>query len=339
MSLSRLEKKIILLSNSSVIPEDVFDCVEELKQERNELLKQLHPDVSERKDATELSKKVSDLYDKAVKRVEKGIFGERFTFTNPIVISSEKKRFELVSKLTTTASAQLFKTSENKLFYLANNTAENKKLKRIAEVSKSLGKLKETHLIPEGEFVSVGKFNGRDMYEQEVSEGYHPLARLIDKPVPLSHLAWMFNRLINCIAALNQHTKIHTNLNPDTFLINTVNHTGMLVGLESVEDGKVKIAKGKVTEFMPPEQITSGVINSTTNLFAAAKMIEKLAEPVATKEEWKQLAPLLQSVTNLGIAHRLADPIKFSERLRTIWKDLYGPSKFKQFETLNISLK
>lgn len=329
---------ITLLKNPETRPEQLFVAVS--KKEKNTLALLVHPDHFHSPDANMLTERLFQLYASAEVRKVNKVFGSMFKFDKPVKMASNKHKFELVSKFGDTQSFMVFEKADGGLLFITKNNKENINGKNHNEVIRkfSTGKFKA----PAGysELVSAGKYSdGRDLYELDTLKGYYPLSRFVGRGVPVRHLAWMFNRIVLQILHLVVRNSIHTNINPSTVLVNPTDHTAVLIGLESIVPETIKKAQREITtSFMPPEQQKSGDINSSTDLYAFARIVETLASSSWTNQERDVLEPVIRTFTGLAAPFRTVSIDDLEKRLKEIWGSLYGEPKWQDFFKLNIPI-
>lgn len=321
-----------LLLKENCRPEEVFSEPTDLKRQKIQLLKLVHPDVCARADANELTTMIDKLFVRAEKRVENKVFGKRFAFDAPITTVVGAKKIELISEFTTTQSTTIFEKKDGGLVYLANNASENTQAAKLVKNHKLLQdeKWKVSFANEPRKLGSFG--NNRNMYEQEDVKGFVPLSRLMDENIPVSHLAWIFNRICELLIVLHTRNLAHTSLSPSTIFIDVKNHKALLVGLESIEKVGTKGLKRKIDVYAAPELKIYRTATATMDLYSLVKIMELMVSKTWSQKESATLSPLMASVTTLGDSFRYS-PAVFYERLKKIWSDLFGPPKWREFPT------
>ena len=295
---------------NAVSCEDIFENdKEKVRSLYRELAKKYHPDVSTDKNSAVYFAKITELYNEALEKIDKGIWFEKDVL---ILENIKGKRYKLKYLKKHSFELGFFYVGRQHIIYVLER--KNKKyLDNALNVLKSL-KYADTNMekefkryFPEvvdsfelktGEYCLVLKKDSTDFLLSDFLEYYSNQGKELD----VKHCAWVVSRLSNICCFLKYNHLVHNGISLTNCFISPKYHTIMLFGgwWYCVPKGEKLIGTQKsVYDVMPVKEKSEKISTYQTDLECVKqigrqlnknlpKPFENWVNKAATKDAFKE---------------------------------------------------
>ena len=295
---------------NAVSCEDIFENdKEKVRSLYRELAKKYHPDVSTDKNSAVYFAKITELYNEALEKIDKGIWFEKDVL---ILENIKGKRYKLKYLKKHSFELGFFYVGRQHIIYVLER--KNKKyLDNALNVLKSL-KYADTNMekefkryFPEvvdnfelktGEYCLVLKKDSTDFLLSDFLEYYSNQGKELD----VKHCAWVVSRLSNICCFLKYNHLVHNGISLTNCFISPKYHTIMLFGgwWYCVPEGEKLIGTQKsVYDVMPVKEKSEKISTYQTDLECVKqigrqlnknlpKPFENWVNKAATKDAFKE---------------------------------------------------
>lgn len=289
--------------------------------------------------------KLTDLHREAIARINAGTYGTSTPKPSaPAIIKSRKATYTVTAGLAGGDLSNVYRATtgaDDVVIKIAKSSGFNDLLVREAEVLKTLQDAAEdTQALKL--FVPTCResflLNDRRANVLGFTPGWVSLAELVGyfpQGVDPRHFVWIFRRLLSVLAFAQTQRLVHGAVLPEHILIHPDNHALLLVDwCYSVPTGQRIVAiSGSYRSWYPPEVLAKKPVDSTTDLFLAARcMIHILGgDPVAGVVPKDVPAPFARFLASTQLANPLRRaPIDWAlhDAFSDVAKSVYGKPAF-----------
>lgn len=261
---------------------DLFEeNVDSIKTEYRALAKLYHPDINKSKEAIEVFTKINNLYDKALKLIDKG----EWEVSNEVMLKTKQgKVLKYIYLSEKTFELGKFYICRNKIIYILeqkhskyyNNAVENIRNLSYAdtemrkEISRYMPEIEDNFEIADGTWCIILKktddvFLLEDLLNQQGG-------KLAEK-----HTAWVLSRLNNICCYLGYQGIVHNGISLNNCFVSPKYHTILLLGgwWYAVQNGERMIGTQKqIFDIMPLKDKNEKIASFRTDL-ESIKLIGK----------------------------------------------------------------
>lgn len=331
-------------------PEDLFgifksDAAKQVKDAYRKLYALINVDFHHDKDkelAGTLCTLVNKLYAEAEERLESGLYGTTKSAVKQAAITitvNKTKEYVLTPEtIYTSAYSNVYRTTLKDGAIAFVKLAKHVKFNAcvLNEIS-ALKKLKPEWRYFPSLLDSFSVKVGSEVLNAVVVKCDPNLHRLdkVDSAyyhkLPLEHLSWMFNRLLEASKHLHSVGVVNGEYVPTNIYLDPPNH-GVLVfdfGFSSVDKAPIKGIVKEYEKLYPPEIAAKQTPNVTTDVFMAAAMIQEFIRFRADTP--KQFKGILRACTLANQNARLPDPLDVRKSVKEVTEKVFG-NKFFNFD-------
>ena len=262
---------------NAVSCEDLFvNDKDKTKSIFKELAKKYHPDVSKDKNSNQYFAKITELYNEALEKIDKGIWFEKDVL---ILENIKGKRYKLKYLKKHSFELGFFYVGRQHIIYVLER--KNKKyldnalnvLKSLKYADASMEKefkryfpqVVDTFELKTGEYCLVLKKDETDFLLSDFLEYYNNQGKELDP----KHCAWVVSRLSNICCFLKYNHLVHNGISLANCFISPKYHTIMLFGgwWYCVSEGEKLIGTQKsVYDVMPVKEKSEKISTYQTDL-------------------------------------------------------------------------
>jgi serine/threonine protein kinase len=336
-------------------PEDIFgvlgtDKRADLSKAYKKFVQKVHPDKNpNQKDAAEEAfNLLQKLRDRALKRIEKGTYGDLSVPDITVTIQSKTNEYRIGTVWKSgdiTDIFQGFDKSDNPVIVKIARSPANNDL--VLNESKVLSDFRTDSTIASlGTLVHVPELldnfkikQGGQVRQVNVLrplDGYYTISEVLKRypdGINPADAAWMLNRLFGALSLSHQAGRVHGAISPEHLLIRPGDHNGVLIDWSySVKKNEViKASSSTILQFAPSDIRDKAQASFGVDIYMAAKLFYLL---VGGEEKLPTHPPSFRGFFRaccLGRQHRIQDVFEAYDTFNTELKRQYGKRKFREF--------
>lgn len=173
--------------------------------------------------------------------------------------------------------------------------------------------------------------------------------RAVDGMVPLKHvmafypdgvrpqdIVWMMCRLLMALGFAHEQGIVHGAVLPGHVLIEPAQHGLMLIDWKYATEGgaPLEAISSAYRDWYPPEVLNKGRVLPGTDIFMAARLLERIC---GAREIPDPLAEFLAECQSPAPLRRPQDAWELKERFDEVLEGMWGPREFRPFDMLHVS--
>ena len=363
MRVQELCEHLVFCTNPSQVFGKIAD-IKTIKKNYLALLRKIHPDVVEKEEvesATKATSHINRLINVAYEQVKNNNYGSEVDLST-IKTHSYDSKSSNKKETDYNSASPLFEMEirGNKIKIYEQVFAGNicdvfAGLANGTKVFLKVGTAKESDVFLENEFqilarlnhyglpkvIDKFRINGNVSILVSECKG-ECLSDILDrttKPIPQSHVMWILERLLNVTGYLHSNIIVHSNIKPETVILDKDTHNISLVGLYFGCDVKVDPDdryKVKNKKYSAPEVSKTEKVHPCSDIYSIGQLsISMLAgsEKATSCPAFvdKRLSNLVNKMVDPNPKTRANDAFKLWDELREVRTQIVGTKRFEEF--------